>query len=213
MQVWVLRKMSEEKPGLVDYAREIFLPVPEQVSGIALAGRFLVFLGILVWGMLFVFHSIDSNYAGQSFLHGVNLVFHEAGHIIFSIFGDFMRVLVGSLGQLLMPLIVCLVFLLKTRDPFGASVGLWWLGENFIDLAPYINDARAMNLLLLGGITGQDSPDAHDWQNLLYRLNLQHWDHGLARFSHGSGSALIFAALLWGAFLLFRQYRVWRSQT
>jgi hypothetical protein len=203
--------MTEEKPRLIDYAKEIFLHVPDRVEGMVLAGRALVYIGLFAWGMLFVFHSIDSTYAGQSFLHGANLIFHEAGHVIFSIFGDFVRVLGGSLGQLLMPLIVLLVFLLKTRDTFGASVALWWFGENFIDLAPYINDARAMNLLLVGGITGEDSPDAHDWQNLLYRTNLLPYDHAFAKCAHYFGSMLIFIALIWGAYLLFKQYQAARA--
>ena len=203
--------MSEEKPALLDYAKEIFLHVPDRPEGMVVAGRALVYLGIFIWGMLFVFHSIDSNYAGQSFLHGANLIFHEAGHVIFSIFGDFVRVLGGSLGQLTMPLIVFLVFLLKTRDTFGASVALWWFGENFIDLAPYINDARSMNLLLVGGITGQDSPDSHDWQNLLYRTNLLPYDHVFAKCAHCFGSMLIFLALIWGGYLLLKQYQAARN--
>jgi len=203
--------VSGEQPGIKDYAREIFLHTPEQVNEVALVGRAVVLLGIAVWGMLFVFHSIDSNYAGESFLHNADLVFHEAGHIIFRIFGEFMGVLGGSLAQLLMPLIVLMVFLLKTRDTFGAAVGLWWLGQNFIDLAPYINDARAGNLLLLGGVTGQDAPDYHDWQNLLSRLNLLPYDHVLAGFVHYFGATLIFVSLAWGALVLYQQYRIARS--
>ena len=42
----------------------------------------------------------------NSFLHLINLLFHEAGHIIFSPFGQFMTMLGGSLMQVLVP-IVC----------------------------------------------------------------------------------------------------------
>jgi hypothetical protein len=69
-------------------------------------------------------------------LHLVNLPFHEAGHVIFSPFGRFMQVLGGTLGQLLMPTICMAVLLLRTREAFGAAVALWWLGENFMDVAP-----------------------------------------------------------------------------
>ena len=64
----------------------------------------------------------------------------------------------GSLGQLLMPLICLIVFLIKTKDAFAVSVSLWWFGENFMDLASYINDARARKLMLLGGNTGRNAP-------------------------------------------------------
>lgn len=199
--------MDEDNPGIFDYARALFFYVPEGVNPMALAGRALLFIGLAVWGALFIFHSPASNYAGESIIHNPNLIFHEAGHIIFGLFGDFMSVLGGSLCQVLIPLIAASVLLVKTRDTFGASVGLWWVGENFIDIAPYINDARSMQLLLLGGVTGADSPDYHDWQNLLYRLNLTQYDHALANLSHVFGSVLIALSLAWGAYILFRQYQ------
>jgi hypothetical protein len=40
--------------------------------------------------------------------------------------------------------------------PFGAAVAIWWAGENLIDVAPYINDARELKLVLLGGKTGAE---------------------------------------------------------
>ncbi|MBN4080005.1 hypothetical protein JYT60_02085, partial [bacterium AH-315-C08] len=42
----------------------------------------------------------------SSFIHSVNLVFHEAGHVLFSIFGNqTLTILGGSLNQLLIPFI------------------------------------------------------------------------------------------------------------
>ena len=38
-----------------------------------------------------------------SFMHGINLVFHEAGHVVFMSFGHFLHVAGGTLGQWLMP--------------------------------------------------------------------------------------------------------------
>lgn len=119
----------------------------------------------------------------------------------------------GSLGQLLMPFICLIVFLVKSRDPFGASVALWWLGQNFIDLAPYINDARALNLTLLGGITGRDAANYHDWEFILRKLGLLSWDHGLAKFSHFTGSLFILIAFAWGGYLLYRQYEIVKNGT
>jgi hypothetical protein len=64
----------------------------------------------------------------------------------FANFGSFLGSLGGTLGQLLMPAICLWVLLVKTRDTFGAAVALWWFGENFLDIAPYIDDARAGQL-------------------------------------------------------------------
>jgi len=149
--------------------------------------------------------SVDSNAAGESSLHLVNLPFHEAGHVIFRPLGQFMASLGGTLGQLLMPLICFGVLLLKTRDPFGASVALWWFGENFLDIAPYINDAREGDLPLLGGNFGHSSPYGfHDWEYILNEAGLLHMDRALARLSHLTGSLVMLTALGWGGLLIYR---------
>jgi hypothetical protein len=72
--------------------------------------------------------------AAQGFFHNINLPFHEAGHLLFRPFGAFMHSLGGSLGQLMMPLVCLVVFLLKTHDAFGAAVCLWWFGERWIQV-------------------------------------------------------------------------------
>jgi hypothetical protein len=105
------------------------------------------------------------------------------------------------------------VLLLRTRDAFGAAAALWWLAENFMDIAPYINDARALELVLLGGVTGKDVPDYHDWQFILGRLGLLQWDHLLAGIAQCTGIALMLAALGWAAVCLWMQVKSWRAHT
>jgi len=169
-------------------------------------GRVVVFLGLLWWGRVFIMTPLETNYTGESFLHLINLPFHEAGHLIFSPFGRFMMVLGGSLGQVLMPMICLGTFLLKTRDPFGASVALWWTAESLMDLAPYINDARDMELMLLGGVTGKET-DGHDWNNLLTMTGLLNWDHRLAHLAYNVGILLMLASFVWGGIILARHYQ------
>jgi hypothetical protein len=138
----------------------------------------------------------------------VDLPFHEAGHIFFRLMGSFMTSLGGSLFQVLMPLICASVLLLKTRDAFGASVCLWWTGENLMDLAPYINDARSLTLPLLGGNTGQTSPYGfHDWEYILTETGLLRHDHAIAIGSHYLGVFFMLLAFAWGAYILYKQYR------
>ena len=80
------------------------------------------------------------------------------------------------------------VLLLRTRDPFGASVALWWVGENFLDIAPYMNDARSGQLPLLGGNFGHSAPYGfHDWQYLLTESGLLQYDHNLAQATFAMG--------------------------
>ena len=96
------------------------------------------------------------------------------------------------------------IALLRHGDPFGASVGLWWLGQSLMDLAPYINDARALALPLLGGGTGADRPGFHDWENILGYLGLLEWDHGIAWFTDTLGESLMLLSLVWAGWLLWR---------
>jgi len=181
-------------------------------NSLVIWGRGLLLVGMVIWSLKLIFVSIASNTAGESLLHLVNLQFHEAGHVLFRPFGQFIRTLGGSLGQLLIPLICVGVLLLKTRDPFGAAVCGWWFGENFLDLAPYINDARAGVLPLLGGNTGHSAPYGfHDWEYLLTETGLQRYDHLLARMAHGFGSLVMIASLLFAGWVLVRQFHGTRS--
>jgi hypothetical protein len=139
----------------------------------------------------------------------INLPFHEAGHIIFRPFGQFITSLGGTLGQLLMPLICMGTLLFKTRDPFGAAVTLWWFGENFLDIAPYMDDARAGDLPLIGGNFGHSSPYGfHDWEYLLTESNLIEYDHVLASIVFVIGIIIMLLSLVWAGFLLFKHYKV-----
>jgi hypothetical protein len=188
--------------------RALFLPPEPKADWVTVAARAALFLVLLVWGIRLMSSTIADNAVGQSFLHLINLPFHEAGHIFFRPLGDFMQSLGGTLGQLLMPAICFGVLLVQTRDPFGASVALWWLGENFLDIAPYIDDARAGVLPLLGGNLGHSAPYGfHDWEYLLTETGLLGLDHTLARVSFALGCVIMLAALAWGAILLHGQYQ------
>jgi hypothetical protein len=187
--------------------KDIFFYVPLDISFASLIGRIVILVVLLIWGYQFIFTSIASNAAGQSILHSVNTPFHEAGHVFLRPFGSFLHSLGGTLGQLLMPLICTVVFLLQTRDTFAASVGLWWIGENFLDIAPYIGDARAGVLPLLGGNFGRSSPYGfHDWEFFLTETGLLRYDQTLARMSHGVGSAIMMLAIAWGGYILWKTY-------
>ncbi len=174
--------------------------VPEAVDTPAFAGRTLLLLILAVWSTWFIVHGIDAVTIGNAFLHGVDLAFHEFGHLFFRPFGEFMTILGGSLFQILLPLALLAGFALRQRDNFAAAVALWWCGQNFIDLAPYIRDAEYRMLPLVGG--GESS---HDWGNLLERLDAIGSCHALARGSFMIGSLLMLLALAWGGRLLWLQ--------
>ncbi|HOE72672.1 MAG TPA: zinc ribbon domain-containing protein [Deltaproteobacteria bacterium] len=186
----------------------------EEWNPFSFGGRVIVFLGILVLGLRLMFSSLEDLQGTCVFLHLINLPFHEAGHIFFQVLGRFMASLGGTLGQLLMPAVCMVAFLVKTRDIFGASVCLWWLGENFLDIAPYINDANRLELSLLGGNTGRSAPYGfHDWEFILTETGLVEHSHAIALSSVIIGDIIMAAALLWAGYILFRPFLLNRRFT
>jgi len=135
----------------------------------------------------------------------VNLVFHEAGHILFLPFGSFLTSLGGSLTQFLVPLVCMAAFVVKTRDLYAAAVALWWAGENLVNIAPYVADARALQLVLLGGHTGAEV-EGHDWEAILGALGWLPWDVALGRACSRLGVLVMLGAIAWGGWVLRRQY-------
>lgn len=180
------------------------LDVSSRTDPIYFYGRCLVWAVLLFWGWSFILMDYASNEAGHSFLHNINLVFHEFGHVLFRPFGEFMMFLGGSLFQVVMPLILLGAFV-KQHNNFGAAVCLWWAGQSLIDVAPYIADAQSRKLMLLTGGTGQQHPGSHDWFNILFELDLLQSDQGIAAFSHYLGATLIIISLAWSLILLNKQ--------
>ena len=194
-----------------DLLRRALSP-PGNTSTADLLGRAIFWIALFLLSWSVVLAPIERSQVVPSFVHlilsRVNLVFHEAGHVIFSPLGQFMGTLGGSLLQVLVPAICMAAFLTRHLNPFGASACFWWMGQSMCELAPYINDARAQRMILLGGVTGRDVPGYHDWNNILSQMGLLKWDHTLGRLAHLSGSVLIVVALIWGAYLLHAQYRL-----
>ena len=206
---------GNEEPGPLGRLLATALRTPTEVNVLALGGRTILWLVLLYYGWRFVAKDVYRSQTATSvfefLLSTANLVFHEAGHIIFIPLGDFMSTLGGSLFQTLVPLACLLAFLFQYPDPFGASVMLWWTGQSLVDTAPYIYDASAQRLTLLGGVTGRDVPGYHDWNNILGRLDMLEYDQLIAQFVDVFGSVLIIVAIAWGGYLLLLQLQAARS--
>ena len=158
--------------------------------------RIALVAGLAYWTWQFAFTPLGQD-AMDAFIHLPNLVFHEAGHLIFSPLGQFMTVLGGSLMQVLIPVVAAMAFI-RQEQTFGAAICVWWAGQNLVDLAPYIADARALQLVLLGGRTGAEV-EGHDWEFILTRLRLLHRDQAIGLAAHAFGMAIMIGALAFAA--------------
>jgi hypothetical protein len=161
-------------------------------------------LGLAVWTWRFARDPLGMAVL-DSFLHLPDLVFHEAGHVVFAPFGRFMSVLGGSLLQCLIPVIAVIAFI-RQSQPFSAAVCAWWAGQNLVDVAPYIADARALQLVLLGGRTGAEV-EGHDWEYLLTTLGMTHLDRTIGLWTHYFGVLIMVASIGVAAWLAYRPGR------
>ncbi len=121
-------------------------------------------------------------------IDNADLVIHEAGHFFFMFFGKFIYTLGGTLMQIILPSIIVWYFL-RNYYRTGVQISLLWLGQNFINISVYADDARARKLPLLGG-----SHVYHDWNYLLGQLNLLNYDTEAGYLFFGI-AGLIFAAV------------------
>lgn len=126
------------------------------------------------------------------FLDRVDLVFHEAGHVFFAFFGEFIGILGGSLMQVLIPAGTVAYFVWHGQR-YSAAVTLFWVAQSLFNVSVYVRDARVRVLPLLGG---EDT--LHDWNYILARLNLLRWDQALGNVIYTVGLVTLGASVLWG---------------
>lgn len=178
--------------------------VPERVDMTAFWLRVVLLAGFSAWGVMLMRLDYRVGEIAQAFLHGPLLVFHEAGHVIFRPFGEWITVLGGTLGQLLMPLLLASALLVKKRDPFGAAVGLWFFGVSLLDVAPYMYDALEPQMMLLSGRTGEEG--GHDWIYLFTSTGLLAKAQMIGGLTHKLGALTVLLALVWAGWILRLQY-------
>jgi hypothetical protein len=171
----------------------------EPVGSVVWWARAVVLL-ILVW-LTWRFGRVALARGGTiAFLDLPNLIFHEAGHVVFAPFGRFMTVLGGSLLQITIPLIVAGAFV-RERQLFNACLCTWWAGQNMLDVAVYMADARSLSLVLLGGKTGAEV-EGHDWEYLLTALGVIHRDKVIGLWTHYLGVLVMLASIGFAAWIL-----------
>lgn len=167
-------------------------------------GRILLTLALVPLGRSW-FTTWDES-AGIGLIRGINLAIHEFGHFLFqpfgfAFFGETGVILGGSLAQVAFPLLFTGYFLFSKqhRDLHAASVCFWWAAVNVAEVAIYANDARARELMLITGGTGQES-DGHDFYNLFSMWGVLERDTVYAVRLRGLAGFMIFCSTLVGLF-------------
>ena len=143
---------------------------------------------ILLVGGYFIYGGLQP--CGGGLANSADLLFHEGGHVLFGVFGEYIGMWGGTLMQLLIPLMLAVHFF-KKGDDFSARVILCWFGQNFFHIAPYIKDARSEALPLVGG-------GIHDWHYILSRAGLLDMDQWIGGLVWWTGFAVILYSVFRG---------------
>ncbi|MGC2165109.1 MAG: hypothetical protein WA632_03735 [Gallionella sp.] len=195
-------RLEKAYPGFESGSPGSILQPLETLDAMSFYGRIAALILLAAWSWFLFGYDYRYGEINGSFMHNILLPVHEAGHVLFMPFGEFMMILGGSLFQLALPITIGVAFIVKQRDNFGAAISAWWASVSLIDLSPYIYDALHPQLTLVGGGTGETRP--HDWIYLLSTMgqlrNAQFWGGA----AHACGGLLMIGALTWAGVVLWR---------
>lgn len=172
---------------------------------------------ILAWFVVMLGQNLhDYNFALSRLSNpfsALDMGIHELGHYLFIPFGEFMRILGGSLFQCLFPLL-WLAGSLQLRWYFSAALCWCWLGLNLFDVATYAGDAQNRILPLAGGLDslGAEASEetynqGHDWYQILSRTGRLSMDQTIAHGLRVAAVVVFCIGLVIGALLLIYMFR------
>jgi hypothetical protein len=128
------------------------------------------------------------------FIDLVFLPIHEGGHLLFGWFGKMIGVAGGTLLQLGVPLAIAIYFLFQ-RHLTGTAFASFFFFENFLQIATYMADARAMKLPLV--TVGNADDVGHDWFILFSSLGVLKHDTQIAAVVRALGWLGMIGVVVW----------------
>ncbi len=176
--------------GFLDPFREPWKPT----STVALIAWLIFYSLFLLYALL--------DRSGFLFIDNANLVVHEAGHLLFSYFGQTLMILGGTIFELFVPFALAISFAYR-RQPAGTAFCAFFFFENFLYIATYMADARAQELPLV--TVGDADYVEHDWFHIFSSMGLLQHDTQIAAFVRILGWLGMLATVAWLAWLWKRQ--------
>lgn len=185
----------------MSWRRWLLLGDPERVTWAGIAVEALVWpvLAFVVWTPL-VMGPTDMAILSDR-LYALHLALHEIGHLVFAPLGAWMGQAGGTLGQLIPPAFAVL-WSIRIGLPYAAGASLVVTGHSLASCAPYISDARALQMPLVapwGFGRPADKADVHDWHVLLDSVGLLAWDHALGWAALLLAKAMVVGGWAWAA--------------
>jgi hypothetical protein len=162
-------------------------PVPVSLASLAAVAAFAA--------VSLAFHAFGDQ-GWVPILDSANLALHEAGHPLTGILSNRLAVYGGTLFQLAFPVAVAVHFH-RRGHAAGAAAGAVWLGENLLNVARYMADARVQLLPLVGG-------GDHDWTEIFSRWHMLHLDTRMAGLTRIVAVLLMLGSVAW-------LFRLWKA--
>lgn len=151
-----------------------------------------VVISKVIFAVLAFLYTLDyyNHQTGEIFFNNFNLIIHEAGHVVFILFGHFVYMAGGTIMQLAVPAVIGIYFFF-TKNRYSACIMLFWLGMSLFNVSAYAGDAITQLIPLLGG-----DAVTHDWNYLLSTLNMLQYASYIAAMWRGLGFVSIFVGLI-----------------
>lgn len=188
---------------IVDRLRELKDSIYEEAIE-SCRGKIWFFRFLLLIWLVYSWFKFFNDSSNWNVLNSIDFCVHEFGHLLFSPFGQFIGVAGGTILQCLVPLLVIVGFY-KEKEFFGISLSFGWLAVNFLEIARYVADARAMALPLFNPLELESV--IHDWNYLLGQIGILPYDTVLAAFIKMFSIFLILLCIISGGWLLLRMAR------
>jgi hypothetical protein len=119
---------------------------------------------------------------------------HEAGHLLFHYFGLTIGVAGGTFLQLFIPFALAAYFA-RHRAPQAVVFCGFFFFEQFLAIATYMADARAMQMPLLA--MGESEYAIHDWNYLFSKMGVLQYDTVIATCVRSLGWLGMIGLTLW----------------
>lgn len=127
-------------------------------------------------------------------MNGVFIPIHEGGHFLFHYFGQTVAVAGGTFLQLFVPFALA-IYYVHERQPQGVAFCGFIFFEQFLPVAAYMADARAMQLPLL--TVGDSEYVIHDWNFLFSQMGVLRYDTIIANWFRVAGWLGMVGVTVW----------------
>src|SRR5438552_6369716 len=189
--MYIKREMPDFTEFAVQYRQPWrLLSRPALIAWLVFYALFLIY----AWGGRGCFLMIDN----------VNLIVHEAGHLLFSYLGHTLMIWGGTILQLFVPLALAAYFAYLRQPAATAFCGLFFF-ENFLYISVYMADARAQALPLV--TVGDSDYVEHDGSDIFSSLGVLQHDLGIAAVVGFLGWLGMIATMGWLAWRASRSAR------